>query len=59
MESHDGKQGRFPQIFEKYENALLKSYGLIQGNFVRIVIYFSFVIHLPFSRDFYIDMNKS
>ena len=39
MESHDKKQGRFLQTFEKYADPILKMYGIIQGKFVHIAIF--------------------
>ena len=39
MESHDKKQGRFPQTFKKHAHPILKTYGIIQEKSVCIAIY--------------------
>ena len=39
MESHDKKQGRFPQNFKKHAQPILKTYGIIQEKFVHIAIF--------------------
>ena len=39
MESHEKKQGRFLQTFKKHACPILKTYGLIQENFVCIAIF--------------------
>ena len=38
MESHDKKQGRFPQNFKKHAHPILKTYGIIQEKSVCIAI---------------------
>ena len=39
MESHDKKQGRFPQTFKKHAHPILKTYGLIQEKSAYITIF--------------------